>query len=160
MTVIDVANPVRVIAASGAVASHTGDTSETALGTVTIPGGAMGANGYVHVLAWGTCTSSGNNKTPRVRWGGIGGDSMSGQAHTSVNTWLMDVYIQNANSASAQIASNRTNRASDTLVYEPTRPTGSQNTGADVSLVISGQLANSGESIALDGLIVELGYQP
>jgi hypothetical protein len=42
----------RVLAASAAPASHTGDTLETALATIPVPAGAMGPNGQLRVTTW------------------------------------------------------------------------------------------------------------
>src|SRR5690606_21276995 len=39
----------RVIVSSGVKTSHTGDTNETDLKTVTIPGGAIGPNGSIRI---------------------------------------------------------------------------------------------------------------
>ena len=54
-------------------------TTEEVLATITIPAGIMGLNGRLRFSADGALTSSGNTKTIRVRFGGIGGSG--GDAH-------------------------------------------------------------------------------
>lgn len=51
-------------------ASHTGDTDETELGKITVPGGKMGPNGFILVSAHFYGVESGSVRDFRVRWGG------------------------------------------------------------------------------------------
>jgi hypothetical protein len=146
-----------ILAQSGAASSHTGNTSETTLATITIPAGAIGLNGCVRVTTLWSHTSSVNNKTLRVRFGGAGGTQYLNAVHTTSASARTQAQIYNRNSASSQIGyvagvANPwgTNAGGNT--------TSAVNTTAAVDLVISGQLANSGETITLEAYTVELLY--
>src|SRR5688500_6060251 len=62
-----------VLAQSAVAASHTGNTTETTLATVTVPANAIGANGRLRVTSLWSHTNSANSKTLRVRFGGAAG---------------------------------------------------------------------------------------
>ncbi len=66
-------NLVRVVASSAVAISHTGDTNETALVNIPITGGTMGPNGFIRITTLWNVTSSANNKSLRVRFGGLAG---------------------------------------------------------------------------------------
>ena len=57
-----------VLDASGAQASHTGNTTETTLATIAVPGGAMGANGAIRISTlWSFSGSAGAKALPPAR---------------------------------------------------------------------------------------------
>lgn len=53
-----------------AAGAYAGGTSEVTLVEVTIPGGAMGANGSIQIDKQTSCSSTANVKTLREYWGG------------------------------------------------------------------------------------------
>lgn len=136
------------ILGQGAGASITGTTNETALATVTIAAGTMGTNGRLTIDATWLYTNSGNNKTSRVRLGGISGTVFRGSAVTTTTNYRDFSFIQNQGSASDQIGGpvgpNALWNASTNALVD-----GAIDTSAETTLVFSGQLANSGESIEL-----------
>ena len=143
-----------MLASSAVAVSHTGNTNETVLATVTIPAGLMGLNGILRFDVLWSITSSGNNKTTRVRLGGIGGTEF----HSLINTTVASVRalrnIQNRGSASSQISEWAGGLGPGSTSSAVT--TGTVNTAVAQDLVITGRLASAGETITLERYIVEL----
>jgi hypothetical protein len=139
-----------LLAASAVAASVTGTTNETALATVTIPAGAMGLNGGVEIRTVWSVTNSANSKTPRIRLGGTSGTQFMAAVFTTTAT-ISDIRsIRNRNSASSQVGSIGASAASSIGSSTVAVVTGSVDTSAAQDLVISGTLANSGETITLE----------
>ena len=146
----------KIGALSGAQASHTGNTTETVLATITIPAGTLGANGAFRLWWTNDGTNSANTKTFRVRINGLGSTVLfsSGGLKTStvVNYFLN---CSNRNSASSQIAWGGGNcfvngGASSSL------KTDTINTGTTaLNVVITVQLANSAETGTLEYYMLE-----
>jgi hypothetical protein len=142
-----------ILGQSSVAVSHTGNTDETALATVTIPAGAMGANGRIRVEALWSYPNSANNKTCRVRFGGLAGTAI----HSAVNT---------ASLAYKAMTEGGNRNAANSQVWPPSTlnvgasggapVTGAIDTAAAVSLVITGQLASAAETIVLESYLVEL----
>lgn len=61
--------PLRVIGAITVEASHTGDTSETEVGKITMPANSMGLKGFVRISVFWRWEGTGN-KTIRIKFGG------------------------------------------------------------------------------------------
>lgn len=148
----DLSNTVRVLAQSGATSSVTGTVSETTLASVTVPGGSMGANGAIRITFLATYTNSANAKTLRVK---LGLDTFLSIALTTTATIQTLVIIRNANSQGAQIATPTTVQ-SGLGAATAAAATGTTDTTVDQTLVITGQLANAGETLSLRGYTVEL----
>jgi hypothetical protein len=147
----------RILGASGVAVSHTGNTSETALSTTAVAAGAMGPNGILRVRALFSYTNSANNKNLRIRLGGVSGTEFANiTATTTVHHDIIRT-IHNRNSASSQVgilatSTNPLTASSGALIA------GTINTANAQDLVISGQLASSGETVTLESYIVELKY--
>lgn len=151
-------NVWHVLAASAVQVPHTGTTSETALATIPIPAGAMGANGALRVLTLSSYPNSANAKITRVRLGGIAGTAfLAASTTTTVGTPNM-TFIQNRNSQSSQVGSAVAD--SKSFVSSATAlVTGTIDTSAAQDLVISGQLALDTETMNLERYIVEVFYK-
>lgn len=144
-----------VLEASAVAASHTGNTTETILATIPVPAGIMGVNGALRIAADWTTTNSANDKTLRIRLGGIGGAVLTGTAFTTVANAFHRMMVVNRNSASSQWVSTDRSRATDIVSsYEAT--TAAVNTAVAQDLVITGQLETGTETITLENYIVEL----
>lgn len=149
-----------VLAASAVAASHTGNTSETALATITVPAGAMGPNGLLRVTTQWSYTNSANNKTLRVRFGGASGTGYLGNNVTTTNAFRDQRLIANRNAANAQVGQSTGVLTSGGWGTSTSTPvTSSVDTSAAADLVISGQLANAGETVTLESYLVELLYR-
>jgi hypothetical protein len=146
----------RVLGQSSVAVSHTGDTNETTLATVTVPANRMGANGRLRITAHWTYTNSANNKIPRIRFGG---SQVAGTTETTTVQRMTQLQIGNRNALNSQIVSatanttftgfGTTSTAATTLTIDTT---------ADRSVTMTGQLANTGETITLESYVVELFY--
>jgi len=141
---------------SGVAVPLTGTTSETALVSVTIPAGSLGANGSIRITALLSYTNSANNKTIRVRFG----DTLSGTVFaqstlTTTTATRLTLTIHNRNSAASQIGGLVNGSLGGTA---SANITGAIDTTASQTLTISGQLASSGENITLESYVVETLY--
>lgn len=148
----------KLIAYQHTDASLTGTVNETALATFTIPGGTMGANGALRVTFMFSFTGSTNIKTLRLRFGGVSGTiySLLGTATaTFVSAQFMTI-IRNRNSASSQIGFSTAGGSSPFVLNSTANITSSVDTSNDVDVVITGQLASSGETITLQSAMVEV----
>ena len=135
--------PVQVLALSGAASSHTGNTNETILKTISIPAGAMGANGRVEVWAQLSWTSTANNKTFRVRLGGIGGTNFGSYAVTTTGAGQLLLHIDNRNATNSQIGGLYSSSAIASV-------TSAVDTTAAVDLVITGQLGTGTDTVTVE----------
>jgi hypothetical protein len=144
-----------VMGCSGAAVSHTGNTNETTLATVTIPGGSMGPNGVVRVTSLWSVTNSSNNKALIIRFGGTSGTAYQNITVTTVGTVHFVTLIRNRNSANSQVG-----HASGAGLPFGTSggavTTSSVDTANDVDLVVRGTLASAGETITLESYMVEV----
>ncbi len=140
----------------GQGATVTGTLADTALATITIPGGSMGPNGRIEIDAYWTFTNSGNNKSLRIWWNGIGGTLIGGINLTATSSYREGRFIQNTGSASSQIAMNDAFGNGGFGAATAAAVTASVNTASPVDLVLSGTLASAGESIILAAYAVKL----
>lgn len=146
------------IAQSNTAVSHTGDTTETTLASITIPAGIMGANDSLEVEMLWSWTGTGN-KVPRVRFGGTGGTAYFNPTVTSAGGGQAKVVIRANNSTSAQkgmLGSTFASYGSGT----GTLPSSSVDTSSAVTLIISGSVVTTSESITLEGYSVKLVKAP
>lgn len=142
-----------LLAASAVAASITGTLTETALATIAVPPGAMGLNGGLQVWTTWTVTNSANNKTLRVRLGGIAGAQYMANVLTTSTSFNDIRRIRNRNSASSQVggpASGTFGAAGAAVV------TSSLDTAAAQDISITAQLASAGETITLESYEVWL----
>lgn len=139
--------------------SHTGDTVDTALVTVAIAAGEIGANGGVVIYTlWARNAAGTNTVQGAIRFGatgaGTGGTGISGSPSnllTTAQTQLLTVSeFANANNASSQIIPGQ---APGTVIYNTPSGTaigtGSINTGNATEVCISGKCVNSGDTVTL-----------
>jgi len=149
------ANVPYVVAASAATGmSTTGDTNENTLATITIPAGAMGANGIVRITTVFSYTNSANTKSLRVKFGG------TTYQNTSVTTTASARYqtqIHNRNATNSQGGGH----ISGTFATSSGNPvTSSVDTTAAVTVLITGQNGLGSETITLESYSVEVIYRP
>lgn len=143
----------RVIAGSGVHVPHTGDLVEFTLATVTLPAGTLGPNGWVEIEALWSHTNNANNKTLRIKFGGTNYFSLA------VTTGDMDravAKVQNRNNVGSQVGgpANRRGFENGSTVI-----TSGVNTSADVTILITGQLANAADAVNLESYSVKAFYK-
>lgn len=149
-----------VIAQTGAASTTlTGSTSETVLATISFAANSLGANGSIEVTAYFSNNNSGNSKTARVRIGaagaGTGGTLTQAVAVTTTLSLKTVNEIFNRNATNSQVAgmNNGSIGAAAAAVN-----TAAIDTTAAFEVVITGQLANSGDNMALEAYRVKLNY--
>lgn len=137
--------------------NNEGSTAEEALATVAIPAGAMGPNGILKVTALWSFTNSANDKTLRVRLGGILGSVFMARVLTTNLSEQTVTMIRNRNAQNSQVgfqtaAGTFFGPSSNNVV------TAAVDTSAAVDLVISGQLETAAERVTLEAYQVEVLY--
>ena len=144
-----------VVGASAVQASHTGNTNETTLATITVPAGSLGANGALRIHTQWSNNNNANNKIMRIRLGGPSGTIYLSATVTTTIAFLSQIVIRAVNSQSSQKGSGTSVGTSSTAAV-----TSSLDMTADFDLVLTGQHANSGDSVALESNIVAVLYSP
>lgn len=149
----------RVLDQGGGTLSHTGDTSETIVKTVTIPGNALGPNGLIKVSSIWSNNNNGNSKSFRWRLGGLAGDvAFVGANTTNISYNDPERTIANAGVANSQVGRNGGSAgagASGSSVF-----TAAIDTTASVDLVFTVQLAVGTDNGALRAYCVEICHGP
>ena len=139
---------VEVVLAQETNFTHTGTTAETTVKTYTVPGGSLGANGYLHWEVLFSWPSSANSKTFRVK---VNGTEVSRNAQTTSTSYRIHQRLVNRNATNAQVAGGPTATsgwgfgASGVAVSTYTF-----DTTADLTITLTGELASSSETITWD----------
>ena len=147
--------PIILLSQATVGVAVTGTTSETVLATITIPAGAMGLNGRIEVWSTWTNNSSGNSKSFAARFGasgaGTGGTQIWGSANTTNLGGCSFQGVCNRNSLSIQIGVGSLGGNSGVGSASPSAPpTMAVNTANASEVVLTGTLANAGDTITLE----------
>jgi hypothetical protein len=111
----------------------------------------IGLSGSVVIIPFLTYTNSGNNKTIKVKFGGT---TYHSGTVTTQRASRPRIEINNRNSASSQIGNSTGHVTFGAFSDAPV--TSTVDTTQIVPILITGQLANSGESLVLEWLKVEI----
>lgn len=137
---------------SNVAANLTGTLTETIIATTTLP--ILQANDVLRIeTLWSTPGGNANNKTMRIRLGGIGGTQYLNLVNTTQLTFWEIRTIANRNSLSSQVGRSTgagMGNSSGAAV------TSAVDTSVSTTLVFTGQLANTGDTITLERYLVEL----
>lgn len=139
---------------------HTGNTTETDLMSVTVPGGSLGANGWMRFRATISRANGGSpgNVTPRFYYGG---SAFSFAALASANGFeTVELTIQNRNSESSQIVSWTTSGVDSYGATTGSPATLTVVSSSDKTFKITGQCADAGDTITLESYELEVNYLP
>lgn len=150
-----------ILGCSGSAVALTGTASETILATIPIAAGALGLNGAVRVTAYFSMTNNANNKTPRIRFGasgaGTSGASIQGPTLASIAGYRTQGEIHNRASVSSQVYSPAGLGSGGWSSSTGVNPaTAAIDTGAATEIAITGQLANTGDTLTLEYYLVEV----
>jgi len=130
----------------------TGSTAETVLATVKIPAKSLGRNGAIRTTALYRVTNSANNKTLRMRLGGLAGASMGSFITLNTLSARLVFAFQNQDNPASQVAIDGGGfGASASAIL-----TGMVDTSVEQDLVLTGQLANGADSIVLESYTIEI----
>ena len=149
-----------VLAASALAVSHTGDTSETPLATITVPANAMGANGFVEVDAVWSYTNSDHAKDMRTWFGSsvLTDISMTATIPDSLATELarQSVCIHNRGFTNSQCANALLTVPSAWSMLPTALPTSAIDTTSSVNVMLTAQLGSAAETITLEAYVVRV----
>jgi len=152
---------IRLLSASAVPLLLTGTTAETALAEIQIPGGALGPHGIVRLTSSWSWTANANNKTLRTRLGGLAGTILRSTVQTTNLMIFEIVMFGNQGAANSQKVFQPLSTVTPFNVSSAAQPTAAIDTSLTQSLVISGQLANAGDSVTLEAYLLELiGVKP
>jgi len=144
-------NCVYVVGQSAVAVSHTGDANEFTFATITVPAKSMGPNGRVRITTLWTHANSANNKALKIKFGSTTYKTIVDAASA---TDRFQAEIANRNATNSQVGS-----ASDSGGFGTSTNavvTSNEDTTANVTIAITGQLATSTETIVLESYLVEL----
>lgn len=138
-------------------AALTGTTSETIVAQCTVPANALGRVKVLRSYMFGTQSANTNTKTWRIRLGGLTGEILASVAPNAAAATVasLEVVTMNKTTTSAQSNTVRGTRPQDTLLQVSQSNT-TVDTTAELTLVITGQLANSADSMTLTNALIEL----
>ena len=117
----------------------TGTTSETTMLTTSIPASLMNKRGRANVIALLSLTNNANAKTVKVK---IGGQLVVAITSTNQNLSGLSGWLLNLNSETSQKNGNAISFTVDTTIAN--------------DLVITGQLANAGDTVTITAVSLEI----
>jgi hypothetical protein len=148
----------RNVASSGVQSGVTGTTDETTLATFTLPAGSMGANGWLRLRTQTSQTNNTNNKTFKVYMGGEEvTNSTAGYTDSSSTSRVSQVWNRGAENSQVSDAKASINDPSETAAPLNTF---SVDTSADVTILITGRVANASDELNLEAYSLEVCYIP
>lgn len=129
--------------------SLTGTTAETTMLTIPVKGGLIGANGVLAIQPLWNTTNSANTKTLRIKLG-----ATTCYSYGAANLSHQDAYInvRNIGSESSQKTTSGMSGGTGGTVnnYNST----STDTSVDFNIVVTGQLANSADTMAIQAFLI------
>ncbi len=148
-----------VFAHSAVAVSVSAVTTEEVLATITIPAGAMGANGYVDIYTSFSANNNANQKQMRIRVGGTGGNNYLNSNLASLVNNSRFTRVMNINSVSSQKALTQDGNANGFGSAGGAAATSTVTTSSAWDLVISGQkVASAADTLTLDSYTVLICY--
>ena len=127
----------------------TGTTNETDMGSVSITANSIGATGGLHAHAAGSITGTAGNRTIRIYFGGSSFGTFVINAANNDN-WIVDIWIYNTATNAQRIMVRFVNANPSTGVVDnhyASYTTSSKDTTSNQTLKLTGQLANSGDTL-------------
>lgn len=122
----------------------TGTVSETTLKSVSVAANTIAGTGGIHVLICGTLAGTNSTKTIRLKFGATTITTITQAAGTTSN-WFFDVWIFNSATNAQRVYIQRV--TNDLLTSTFGYSTMSEDTTANKTLAVTGQLANVGDII-------------
>ena len=129
--------------------SLTGTTAETTMLTIPVKGGLIGVNGVLAIQPLWNANNSANSKTLRIKLG-----ATTCYSYGTANLLHQDAYInvRNIGSESSQKTTSGMSGGTGGTVnnYNST----STDTSVDFNIVVTGQLANSADTMAIQAFLI------
>lgn len=145
----------QMLAMTGASNSVTGTVNETTLATYTVPANTVGANDALLIIPIWTYTNSANNKIMKIYLGGLSGTLYLNTTFTTSALFQHIIMIRAANATNSQKGFNN---GSQSGIGSSTGSiaTSARDMTVAQDIVFTGTLANTGETIALQGYMIAL----
>lgn len=139
----------------GTATSYTGGTTEQTLYSTTIPANTLGPNGVLRISVAFTMTNNANSKKFKIKFGPGGSettffDSTPLGSLANAPDVSVGVMIRNRNATNAQVG--YVNQGFGPAV----KTTGTVDTTAGSNLIITGQLTNGADTMAIESVTVEI----
>ena len=148
----DLNNMLRGLHRDNTTNSHTGDTVKTTLNSVSVTGGTIGATGLLYVIATGTSTGTAGTKTVSITFGGTDLSEVILIPQANTDNWKLEAWIRNT-ATNAQRTTITGMRSPDTggtaTVSGDFINTETLDTTANLTLAITGELSNGGDTITI-----------
>ena len=142
----DVDNMLRGLHSNISGSSLTGTTNETDLWSTTVTGDTIGATGTLMVVAEGNITNvSGGAKTMRLK---LGSTTLMTVSRTGANAqdWFFWGFIFNRSTTTQTLSFCKS--TTDAVTVDFDRTTSSEDTTGNLTLKVTGQLANANDTIS------------
>jgi hypothetical protein len=145
-----------LLAQSWVAVSAPADTTEDTLATIAIPAGTFGSNGCLRILTFWTVTNNVNVKTARLRFSGASGTQYTNINLASNATFQCMTIIANRGATNSQVGSGSGQPVGGFGTTGAANVTTSAvDTTAATTLVITAQKATAGDTMTLEGYLVE-----
>ena len=129
--------------------SLTGTTAETTMLTIPVKGGLIGANGVLAIQPLWNATNNANSKTLRIKLG-----ATTCYSYGTVNLLSQDAYINVRNISSESSQKTASGMAGGTGGTVNNYNSTSTDTSVDFNIVVTGQLANSADTMAIQAFLI------
>lgn len=130
--------------------SHTGDTSETTLDTITISAGALGSNGSADLEVWGTLSGTNGTKTLRLRLDGTAISGFFFGSSVQGDFWMRaSIFNDGATNAQVVAVVAIVSQTGGPAVFIDNQTSAAVDSTADMDLTINAQLGNSADTMSL-----------
>jgi hypothetical protein len=140
----------------GAAAAHTGNTSETSLRSFTLKANMMGPFDFIEIYSMWQCgANNANAKTATIKFGST---TFMTQALASTRAQRRITQIYNKGVTNAQVGfvlADNDSTGTGTAVV-----TATEDTTTDLLIDFTATLANAGDSITLDSVLINLWKRP
>ena len=129
--------------------SLTGTTAETTMLTIPVKGGLIGVNGVLAIQPLWSTNNSANAKTLRIKLG-----ATTCYSYGTANLLHQDAYITVRNIGSESSQKTTSGMAGGTGGTVNNYNSTSTDTSVDFNIVVTGQLANSADTMAIQAFLI------
>lgn len=133
-----------------------GLTTEIQMTAVLINGGIMGPNGIIEIVHGWLYTNSANDKTPRIRFGGMSGTAFFVPVFTTSASCQQFTMISNLGATNSQGGHAAATSNQFGFSSQATQTTSSLDTTVDQDLVFTAQLEVGSETLSLAKYMIKV----
>lgn len=140
----DLDNMLRGLYRDNSDTSMSGTTGEVTLKSVSIAANTIGGTGGLRIMVCGSLSGTAGTKTIRLKFGSTTLATIT-QAAGTVTDWYFDVWCFNSSSGTQRWFIQR--NGNDVLTSSFNYSTSTEDTTANKTLSVTGQLSNAGDTI-------------